>query len=107
MRLLSFVHVCNNCRYCCMDALAEYLLVCVDVMGMSYAYEVSCSGAGGRVMSDVYVLKNVGEGRLLEGRQFYIDVVWMCVSKCCVYFAPSDVVCYEFDNGVWDVCVCM
>ena len=27
-------------------------------------------------------------------------------SECCVVFASFDVVFYEFDNGVWDVCVC-
>ena len=27
-------------------------------------------------------------------------------SECYVCFASFDVVCYEFDNGVWDVCVC-
>ena len=26
-------------------------------------------------------------------------------SKCCVCFSSFDIVCYEFDNGVWDVCV--
>ena len=26
-------------------------------------------------------------------------------SECCVCFASFDAVCYEFDSGVWDVCV--
>ena len=61
MRLLSFVHVCN-CRYGCMYALAAFLLVCVDIMVMSYAYEVSYSGgAGGYGMPDVYILTSVDD----------------------------------------------
>ena len=24
--------------------------------------------------------------------------------QCCICFVSFDVVCYEFDNGVWDVC---
>ena len=35
------------------------VIVCIDVMVMSSAYEVSCSGGCG--MSDVYMLKMVGE----------------------------------------------
>ena len=37
-----------------MYALATFLLMCVDV---SSVYEVSCSGAGGMYMSDVYMFK--------------------------------------------------
>ena len=44
-----------------MYALAAFLLLCVDVMVMPSAYEVSCSGAGGCGMSDVYMLKSVGK----------------------------------------------
>ena len=52
MRLLSFVHVCNYCRYGCMHALDAFLQVCVDVRVMSFGDKVSCCGAGG--LSDVY-----------------------------------------------------
>ena len=38
--------------------------------GMSSAYEVSYSGAGGCGMSDMYMLTNVGERTRLEGCQF-------------------------------------
>ena len=31
----------------------------------------------------------------------------MFFSECGVCFASFDVVCDAFDNGVWDVCVCM
>ena len=53
MRLLSFVQVCNCCRYGFTYALY--------VMVMSSAYAVSCSGADGCRMSDVYMLDSVGE----------------------------------------------
>ena len=39
--------------------------MCVIIMLMSSAYEVSCSGASGCVMSDVWV-----RGCCHEGRQF-------------------------------------
>ena len=61
MRLLSFIHVCNCYRYGCMHAFAAFLLVFIDVMVMVSAYEVSCSGAGGCGMFDMYMLKSVGE----------------------------------------------
>ena len=41
------------------DVVIFYL--CVDVMEMSSAYEVSCSGAGSCGISDVYVLRSVHE----------------------------------------------
>ena len=56
MRLLSFVHVCNCCRYGGMYTLAVFSMACVDVMVMSSAYEVRCIGAG---VCDM--LMNVGE----------------------------------------------
>ena len=45
----------------CMFALAEYLLVCVNVMVMPSAYEVSFSSAGDCGMSNVYMSKRMGE----------------------------------------------
>ena len=57
MRLLYF-NVCNCYRHDCMYVLAAFLLVCEDVMVMSYTYDVSCSGAGGCGMPDVYMLKS-------------------------------------------------
>lgn len=44
-----------------MYALAAFLLECVDVMVMSSAYVVSCTGARGFGMSAVYMLNSVGE----------------------------------------------
>ena len=38
----------------------RFLLLCVDVMVTASAYEVSCSGACGCGMSDVYMLKSMG-----------------------------------------------
>ena len=58
--VVSFLHVCICCRYECMFSLS-LLLACVNVMVMSAVYEESCSGAGGSVMSDVYMLKSLGE----------------------------------------------
>ena len=43
-----------------MYALAAFLL-CVDFMVMLSVCEVSCSGVGWRGMSDVYILKSVGD----------------------------------------------
>ena len=92
MRLLSVVHVSNCCRYGCMYALTVFLLVCVYVMVMVFAYEVSCSGDGDCGMSDVYVLKSVGERTpVLNWR--YVDVYSLNVA-C---FSAFGVVCYEFD----------
>ena len=39
------------------------------------------------------------------GERFYIDVVWMCGSICCVGFASLDVVCDELNDCVWNVCL--
>ena len=49
--VVIFFHVCHCCRY----ALVAFLLVCIDVMVMSSAYEGGCG------MSDMYMLKSVGE----------------------------------------------
>ena len=64
--------------------------MCVDLMVTSSAYEVNCSSAGG--MCNMYMLKYVGE-RTPPGEMPVLN--WCCV----------DAVCYEFDNGVWDMCV--
>ena len=61
MTLLYFVYVCISCKYGCVYALAAFLLVCVDVIVMSSAYELSFSDTGGCAMSDVYMLKSVGK----------------------------------------------
>ena len=47
-----------------MYALAAFLLLCVDIMVMSYAYEVSCCSGDSYAMSNVYMLKSVGERML-------------------------------------------
>ena len=74
MWLLSFVHVCN-CRYGCMYVFAELLLVYVDIIVMSSAYdEVTCSGAGDCGMSDMYMLKSVRERMSI--------LIWHCVNGC-------------------------
>ena len=44
-----------------MAACMLWLRFWVDIMEMSFAYEIRCSGAGGCGMSDVYMLKSVGE----------------------------------------------
>ena len=58
MRLLSlsmFLFVVD------IDDMTAFLFMCVDVMVMSYEYDVCCSVAGSCGMSDVYMLKIVGE----------------------------------------------
>ena len=57
--LMSIVHVCTLFRYGCKYGLAVLVLVCVDVMAMSSAYEVTCISACG--MSDVYRYNSMGE----------------------------------------------
>lgn len=53
LRLFACVHLYTSCRYGCMYALAACLLECVDVMVMSSAYVMSCTGGLGCGMSDV------------------------------------------------------
>ena len=63
--------------------------LCVDVMAMSSAFVGSLTRACGIEVSDVYMLKSVGDRTPPCG---------MCM------LAAFDVVCNEFYNGVWDVC---
>ena len=53
MGLLSFVHVCICCRYCCCMLWLCFWRVCVDGMVMASAYKVSCCGTNGCGMSDM------------------------------------------------------
>ena len=53
MSSFSCVQLYISCRYGCMYALAAFLFECVDVMVMSSAYVMSCTGALGSGMSDV------------------------------------------------------
>ena len=78
MRWLSVVHVCN-CRYGCMYVLADFCPVCVNHMAIPSAYEVKCSDAGGCGMSDVYMVKSVGECTLPCGAPV---LNWRCVEVC-------------------------
>ena len=61
MRLYCFVQAKSLCRYGCMYFLAALVLVCVDVMVMSSAYAMTCTGALGGGMSAVYMLNSVGD----------------------------------------------
>ena len=71
--------------------LTVFLLVCVDVMVMSYSYEVSCSGTNNYNIPDVFMLNSVGNGDIvLMDTSFKFGL--MCVSECCVWFASLDVV---------------
>ena len=85
-----------------MFALAMFMSLCVDVMVMSSAYVVGFTGACGVGVSDVYMLKSVGDSTPPCGTPF---LNWRFVSECGVCFAAFDVVCDVFDNGVWDVCL--
>ena len=55
------VHVCISCRYEWMFALAMFMSLCVDVIVMSSAYVVSFTSTCGVGVSDVYMLKSVGD----------------------------------------------
>ena len=86
-----------------MFAFAMFMSLCVDVMVMSSAWVVSFTGACRVGVSDVYMLKSVGDSTPPCGRPF---LNWRCfVSECGVCFAAFYVVCNVFDNGVWDVCL--
>ena len=58
---------------------------------------MSFIGGCGVGVSDVYMLNNVGNRTPPRG-----TTVWNCK---CVCFSSFDVVCDEFDNGVWAVCL--
>ena len=59
-----------------MFVLAMLMPLCVDVMVMSSAYVVSFTGACGVGVSDVYMLKSVGDRTPLCGTPF---LNWRCV----------------------------
>ena len=56
--------------------LALFMSLCVDVMVMSSAYVVSFTGACGVGVSDVYILKSVGNSTPPCGTPF---LKWRCV----------------------------
>ena len=58
-----------------MFAFALLMLLCVDVMVMSSAYVVSFTGACGVGVSDVYMLKSVGDRTPPCGTPF---LNWRC-----------------------------
>ena len=62
---------------------------------------MSFTGACGVGGSDVYMLESVGDRTLPWNTIFN----WRFVSECGVCFSAFVVVCDEFDNGVWDVCL--
>ena len=114
--------VCIVCRLFCQDwALGWYLLsmcvivgmlvcmhsaflmVSVDVMVMSSAYDASCSGASGCGRFNAYMLNSMGERTPPWGTPV---LNWWCVfSECYVCCRSFDVVCYEFDNSAIGMCV--
>ena len=59
-----------------MFAFAMFTSLCVDVMVMSSAHVVSFTGACGVVVSDVYMLKRVGDITPSCGTPF---LNWHCV----------------------------
>ena len=78
-----------------------YVVVC-RCYGDVVCIAVSFTGACGVGVSDVYMLKSVGDSTPPGGTPL---LNWRCVvSECGVSFAAFDVVCDVFDNGVWDVC---
>ena len=91
---------------CCIYIILLCLCpLCIDVMVISSAYVVSFTGACGVRVSYVYMLKSVGDWTPPYGTPV---LNWRCVdvfSGGGVCFAAFNVVCDEFDNGVWDVCL--
>ena len=77
-----------------------FMSLCVDVIVMWFAYFVNYTGVCGAGVSDVYMLNNVGNRTALVEHQF-----WRFVSECSVCFTSFVVVCDEFDNYVWGVCL--
>ena len=59
-----------------MFALDMFMSLCVDVMVMSSAYVVGFTGACGVGVSDVYMLKIVGDSTQPSGTPF---LKWRCV----------------------------
>ena len=59
LRMRLFVS--SPCRYDWMFAFVMFMLLCVDVMVMSSAYVVRFTGTCGVGVSDVYMLKSVGD----------------------------------------------
>ena len=53
MRSLCCVQSKTLCKYGCMYFLAALMLVCVDVIVMSSAYNITCTGAVGVGISSV------------------------------------------------------
>ena len=79
-----------------------FISLCVDVMVISSAYVVSFTDACGVGVSYVYMLNSVCDRTPPCGTPV---VKWRCVSECSVSSASFDVVCNEFENGVWDIYV--
>ena len=72
--------------------------------GASFAYVVSFIGACGVGVSDVYMLKSVGDRTPPCGTPFFKLPLCFCfLSDCGVCFAAFHLVCDLFDDGVWDV----
>ena len=61
LRIRLFVHLGILCMYGLMFAFAMFMSLSVDVMVMSSASVVSFAGACGVGVSDVYMLKSVGD----------------------------------------------
>ena len=59
-----------------MFAFAMFMSLCVDVMVMSSAYVISSTAACGVGVSDVYMLKSVGDSTPPCGKPF---LNWRCV----------------------------
>ena len=66
----------SPCMYEWMFAFAMFMSLCVDVMVVSSAYVISFTGACGVGVSDVYMLKSVGDSTPHCGTPF---LNWRCV----------------------------
>ena len=83
IKLFVRVHVCILCRYDWIFSLAMFMSLCVDVMVMSSAYVVSLTGDCGVGVSDVDILKSVGDSTPHCGTPFLngrcVDVLFLNV----------------------------
>ena len=70
-----------------MSCWAVWCLVCDAVIVMSSAYEVSCTSLGGCGMSEVYMLKRVGDRTPPCGTPVFIrlslECVWLYLVHAC------------------------
>ena len=86
---------------------AMFMSACGAVIVMSSAYVASCTESGGSGMSEVYMLKGMGEMTPPCGTP-YLKLAFcrIMVPECCVCHASFNLVCDVSEYGMWYVSVC-